>query len=291
MFNVPGVPTKTLQWHTPIAWRKDLDFWMNGKAIERGVKLWDAISVVHVEQRDRHCTVVLDRGKKKEEIRTRFIIGADGAGSLVRKRLFSELKVRYSVAIRECYQGALAIDTRYLHWFFPRSLPRPRFNINHKGDCFLVEGSGLKELRREIMETLRNYGFNPKNKLLWRDGCLLPLLHGALTSGSFTPAKGNILLVGDAAGLVFPLTFEGIGTALKSGMLAAKSIWEAVSRGRDASATYLVYLKPLIETIKDIQDLGKWIEDEAAKGALELAEALNAGYRKTLSMVQYSASN
>ena len=27
MFHVPGLPPKSLEWHTPIAWRKDLDYW------------------------------------------------------------------------------------------------------------------------------------------------------------------------------------------------------------------------------------------------------------------------
>src|SRR5204863_1457250 len=48
-----------------------------------------------------------------------------------------------------------------------------------------------------------------------------------------TPARGRVLLVGDAAGLVNPLQGEGISQAMGSGRAAA----DAVLAGPDAAAT------------------------------------------------------
>jgi len=62
----------------------------------------------------------------------------------------------------------------------------------------LIEGSGIKELRNEINQILVKYGFKTKSKAIWKDGCLIPRRREALITGSFSPAKGNILLIGDS---------------------------------------------------------------------------------------------
>ena len=55
-----------------------------------------------------------------------------------------------------------------------------------------------------------------------------------------TPARGHVLLIGDAAGLVNPLQGEGIGAALGSGRAAAEATLAGPPR---APASYLTYLR------------------------------------------------
>jgi menaquinone-9 beta-reductase len=232
MLHVPYVPTQVIECRTPIAWRKDLDSWMNQEATKEGVQIQDNTRVVAVSYGDRGCDLTIEDEVGQKEFRTRCLIGADGATSVVRRSLFPTLRVRYSSPIRECYKGSLDIERDYCHWFFPKSLPRPRFDLHHKEDFFLIEGSGIRELREDIRLTLADYGFSGNTEPLWRDGCAIPLLHNELITGAFSPARDNTLLVGDAAGLILPITFEGIGTALKSGFLSAEAITEAACQGR-----------------------------------------------------------
>jgi flavin-dependent dehydrogenase len=284
-FHVPGLEPGSLEWKTPIAWRKDLDYWFTLKAQEEGAEIWDRARVLKIEEIEGQFNVHLRRGNSAEELKADFLIGADGAGSGVRKFLFPNLKVRYSAPIRECYEGSLDLDKGYLHWFFPRSRPRPRFNVNHKGDCFLIEGSGVKKLRPEIIEILAQYGFHPDRKPIWRDACLIPWLHEGLISGSFCPARGNALLIGDAAGLLFPISFEGIGVALKSGLLAATTIFESSRSQAEPAGAYLKALTPIIEQLKALYLLGKKLEKEHAKGGEALLNALKEGYAAALEIV------
>jgi flavin-dependent dehydrogenase len=282
MMHVPGTQPQRILCKTPLAWRKDLDFWMIQIAQQDGVEIWDGAKVMQVNQKAGACTVTMVQGKTLQELKSRFVIGADGGASAVRKSLFPLLKVQYSVAMRECYEGALDLEKDYFHWFFPKYRPRPRFGLNHKGDCFLIEGSGIKELRNEIIQILAEYGFNPKSKAIWKDGCLIPRLHEALITGSFSPAQGNILLIGDAAGLLFPITFEGIGTALKSGILAADSVARSLKEGRAAAGIYLQELKSILQTIRRLQSWNNRLEQEATKGGAVLSKALKAVYEETL---------
>ncbi len=282
MLHVPGVPTQVIACRTPIAWRKDLDSWMNQEAAKAGVKIKDRTRVVAVSYDDRGCDLTIEDEEGRKEFRTRVLIGADGATSVVRRSLFPTLKVRYSSPIRECYKGSLDIERDYCHWFFPKSLPRPRFDLHHKGDFFIIEGSGIRELREDIRLSLADYGFSANAQPLWRDGCAIPLLHKELITGAFSPARGNTLLVGDAAGLILPITFEGIGTALKSGFIAADAVTEAAGQGRKAGEIYLQQLGLLLSAIKKFHELQEDLSLAAAKGASELAMGLKEAYEETL---------
>jgi flavin-dependent dehydrogenase len=285
MFHVPGLEPKSLEWKTLIAWRKDLDHWLAKKAQDAGAEIWDSARVIKIAETKGKFGIHIKNRDLGEELKTDYLIGADGACSRVRKFLFPDLKVRYSVPIRECYKGSLDLDKGYLHWFFPKSRSRPRFCVNHKGDCFLIEGSGVKKLRPEIIETLVEYGFHPESKPIWKDACMIPRLHEKLISSSFSPAKGNALLIGDAAGLLFPISFEGIGVALKSGILAAASIFESSRSRREPAAVYLEALAPIIEQLKTLYVLGKKLEKEHVKGGMALLNAVKEGYATALKVV------
>jgi flavin-dependent dehydrogenase len=280
MIHVPGADRQRIEWRTPLAWRKDLDFWMNQIAKERGVVIWDGARVIRVGQGDGKCTVALEKEGAFHEISAGFVIGADGATSSVRKSLFPGLKVRYSAPVRQCFRGALSIEREYIHWFFPRNRHRPRFDLIHKGDVFLIEGSGIRALRQEIETVLSPYGYTPGTRPLWQDGCLMPLLHSELFSGAFTPARENILLIGDAAGLFFPVTYEGIGAALKSGILAADSVAATSLPGEGASLIYLHAMKSFLQQLEKLYFL-----QESLAGASDLSTALKTAYEETLRVV------
>jgi len=276
--------TEELKWPTALSWRKDLDFWMVQGAVKSGVKLREGVRVARITLLDGGCRITLEKGKTTEELYARFVIGADGAASVVRRSIFPELKVRFSGPLRECYEGALDLDKNFFHWFFPNSLPRPRFNVNHKDDLFLIEGSGLRELRKEIKETLSRYGFDPRSRPLWKDGCAIALLHDDLLSGAFQPARGNVLLIGDAAGLILPITFEGIGSALKSGILAAEAIIKGLDHQKEVGSSYVKSLGPILETIGRLCKVQDALKGASNGGPDFLAKALKDAYKKTLTL-------
>jgi len=110
------------------------------------------------------------------------------------------------------------------------------------------------------------------------------MLHDPLISGTFEPAMGNILLVGDAAGLIFPITFEGIGSALKSGLGAAESIRDSLDTKTPAAPLYLQKITPIVKTIKRLHKVQKRLKSRTAEGSDHFAAALLKAYRETLTV-------
>jgi flavin-dependent dehydrogenase len=109
-------------------------------------------------------------------------------------------------------------------------------------------------------------------------------LAGGLVSGAFLPANKNILLAGDAGGFVLPITGEGIGTGLKSGLLAADSIIQARKSDHRADGIYLNKIQPMITAFKEYS---LWVGriEAAAKGSGNLLlETLAGAHEASLRM-------
>ena len=95
-FYVAGEETQALEWPTPLAWRKDLDFWMIRRAEEAGVTMRQGSGVISVKAEQGICVVTTQRERVVEKFRARYVVGADGSTSVVRRSLAPNLKVRYS---------------------------------------------------------------------------------------------------------------------------------------------------------------------------------------------------
>ena len=287
MYHVPGIGSQKEHNYTLLAWRRDLDYWMNKKAEAKGAEIWQRARVIALKHKGQGFLVEIEKDKRRQELETRFVVGADGVNSIVRKFLFPELKVRYEASYQEHYQGELALDKKYFHWFCPIQYGSYHFAVHHHGDLVVLDYENRAGQIRESREWFRkflseNYGFNVSQKPVWRGGCLEPDMYEELISHNFLPARGNALLVGDAAGFILPISGEGIGTGIKSGLSAADSILKAIEAREPPDRIYLGEIEGMLSVFKEICLWPKRITDEVKGGGHSLPKVLRDAFRSTL---------
>ncbi|MFC1870614.1 NAD(P)/FAD-dependent oxidoreductase [Chloroflexota bacterium] len=90
------------------------------------------------------------------------------------------------------------------------------------------------------------------------------------------------MLVGEAGGFVLPVSGEGIGTSIKSGLLAADSIIKATKSGVSPDGIYLEEVEVIISTFSKLLPWFKRIVTETKGGGCSLPQVLAEAYGDTL---------
>ena len=153
---------------------------------------------------------------------TRFLIGADGANSIVRKKILGPIPKQ---DIGVCY-GCFATsnkkevtrikyfeDIQGYAWCFPRH--------DHLSIGIGIREGDIKQIKKIFNDFITSY--YPEVNITSTWGAKIPSIKNPKFY-NLPCANDNWILVGDAAGHVDPTTGEGISYALWSAELAAKAI-------------------------------------------------------------------
>jgi geranylgeranyl reductase family protein len=209
--------------------RSNFDHRLAALAAAKGAVLMENTRAVSLEQRTG--SVRLASGTA---INGDFIIGADGATGMVAQSLGMSRSKQHQAAGLEIEfprQGARAgLDRPEFHfgvlrwgygWVFPK---KETLTIGIAG--LVRKNPGLKNSFRIFLERICSRVPDIKWKAHPIPFCNLLL----------RPGRGNILLVGDAAGFVEPVTGEGIAFAMQSALHAAHAVLDAAGSGKPESA-------------------------------------------------------
>ncbi len=178
------------------------------------------------------------------------MIGADGANSMVARRLFGRSFDRSRIgfgleieapSVPRPAEAPLSVNIAAAQWGYGWSFPK---------DCSTTIGVGgllteNDDFKSALTDYLRILGVEADERDF--KGQFLPF-------GDFRkqPGSGSVLLAGDAAGLVDPITGEGIAYALKSGQMAARAAKSASTTDTPEVALrlYQKQLRPIHRSLR-----------------------------------------
>ncbi|HXP93147.1 MAG TPA: NAD(P)/FAD-dependent oxidoreductase [Candidatus Binatia bacterium] len=183
-----------------------------------------------------------DEAGNMHATRARFVVGADGAGSLVaRKAGLARPRRRGRFAVGGHYTGFDGLD-RWIELYLGEGT---YFAINPLDDeranvMVVIPQRDLAAMSSDVDDGLRGRaarlaGGHRSLTATSRVGARVSV--GPLVHATSRAAAPGVLLCGDAAGLLDPFTGQGVLLALTSATRAGAAIVEAsASRGREASA-------------------------------------------------------
>lgn len=240
--------------------RRRFDRYLMTQAERAGAEVWLKTEGLGYETtKNGHCEVQLRRFNRNLTIKTKVLVGADGLQSQVGK--WAGLRTHIPLRnLAGCLQfivdgvetsGLLEIITGHrwapggYAWVFPKGNGYAEIGLGVIGT--MTSRNAQWYLDQFIKQSFFRERFN-KMRILEIQGGGVPL-----AAPLRTQYADNLVLVGDAARHVNPITGGGIHTALNSGRIAGEFLVELIKSGKKTSKNNL----------KAYQD--RWLEDGGNK--------------------------
>ncbi|MCC5930198.1 MAG: geranylgeranyl reductase family protein [Cyclobacteriaceae bacterium] len=224
--------------HAPgyIITRNDFDAFLASEVKKcKEVEVLENMEVEHIHYHSEGYDIKC----KKQIFHSRFLVGADGAHSIVKRHLMPEKLDRkhHCAGVRVYYENISDMHPGQfieLHfykelmpgyfWIFPLPGNKANVGLGILSDTVSKKKINLSKLFIELIEGHPNLKsrFHKARPLETPKGYGLPL-----GSKKRKLSGDSFILIGDAAGLIDPFTGEGIGNAIRSGRIAAKWIIKA----------------------------------------------------------------
>jgi menaquinone-9 beta-reductase len=194
----------------------------------------------NIEEVEDGLKITINKNGTIATILTKMIVGAEGRGSMVAKKLAAHKveQKHYSAGIRGYYKSVTGLHQQNfieLHfltsmqpgyfWIFPLPNGEANVGMGMLSSAVANKKANLKNLLQEAISSHPTLKERFKNATLQSsmDGWGLPL-----GSKKRHLSGDRFLLVGDAGSLIDPFTGEGIGNAMVSGLVAARQIKIAI---------------------------------------------------------------
>ncbi|MFW9865397.1 MAG: NAD(P)/FAD-dependent oxidoreductase [Candidatus Thorarchaeota archaeon] len=238
--------------------RDVFDSWLNDVAIKAGATFRDGTRCINFKQISNGFEVSLHpKHSTPEKVRTKYLIGADGLSSTIRKTIRPQdfygkgeksKGITLNYYIKAEREGSLNSNTLYQFWNL--NFNNLMFAWTYKKNDLWVVGTGYTE---DIIQHT-NFLLNHVKKKFDFEGEIVKKEGFASKFRLYEPdhvylGKDNLLLIGDAAGLLDPYRGLGMDAAALSGRRAAKSVLKAEKTGNFAITYYEKSMKKIVNNI------------------------------------------
>lgn len=238
-----------------VARRTEFDYWL---LKDSGALIKDECRLKGYKIDSKGITLKVTHDDEKIELKTRYLIGADGASSVTRNIVYPEFKneAGWLFCYDEIWTGSLDIDPKYFWGFADRRFSEFYAGLSARDNTWIPliavkEGTDVKPYFQTFIEHLKKkYNFK-QDKLVGKTGCIVNTFPNKFYLGA-----DNVILVGDA-GCFMNLIGEGISSALSTGFIAGQAVIKSIKSKKNLISVYTDLVQGEMTRTLGQHELGK----------------------------------
>ena len=215
--------------------RHKFDLWLGSLIPKSFEKISHSTCLAVEKQENGYCVRFTANGEEKT-VNTRYIVGADGANSVLRKVLYKRNRIPTYISIQEWYREEHSVPF-YSSIFDPQITDSYCWSCS-KDDNFIIGGAFPIKTAKKKMKLLKEklaskHGFI-FGEMLKTEACLV--LRPRWFS-DFCTGKGGAFLIGEAAGFISPSSLEGLSYAFDSAYQLSRA-FNSSKKSTNLNASY-----------------------------------------------------
>ncbi len=202
--------------------RREFDHWLLS-LVPNSADLLPSTTLIDYDSIKNIIYVVLRNGDKTKVVKCNYLIGADGGASTIRRKI-SSVPIRRYLVIQDIVKKSDKINDIYFIYdkeitdFYSWVIPKDEEMLLATSICY----ENSKEKMNLFKEKFKRKTKINIDKTFIRREAAVGARPRSLKEIEF--GKKNVILVGEAAGLISSSSGEGISFALRSGDLLSKAI-------------------------------------------------------------------